>query len=487
MVNLFQPAFCRLIGPYLLTMRIIHSTYLILILCFFCKCTSQQEKERDFSNDIAFVGVSVLPMTSENILPDQTVWIQGRKIHRIGPRAEIPLPPTIQQIDGRGKFLMPGLAEMHAHIPVPEGDRDSLLHETLLLWLANGITTIRGMLGDPFHLELREMIAKDKILSPRMYTSGPSMNGNTCPDDSTAIARVRAQKAAGYDFLKLHPGLKREVFDAIVETAQEVGIPYAGHVSLDVGIEHALNSNYASVDHIDGYLEGLVPTDAGVDRYKNGFFGFAFTEIADSGRIAPLVDLTVAKKVAVVPTQSLMVRWMNPDDPEKMREQPEMQYMHPRTVDNWIKSQGGIHNAEYYESDVYPAFIQIRGQIIKTLHEKGALMLLGSDSPQVYNVPGFSIHHEMNSMLAAGLTPYQILKSGTINPAIYFGEEGNFGALVEGASADCILLRANPLDNLEVIKDNEGVMLRGKWLSRKLLQSSLRAIAEKYSKLSENT
>ena len=464
------------------------SPYSLLIICFFFACGPEpQEEEIDHSHDLAFVGVSVLPMTSESILSDQTVWVHEGKIYRMGPSSEISLPSSVQQIAGGGKFLMPGLAEMHAHIPVPQGEKDSLLHETLLLWLANGITTIRGMLGDPFHLELREMIAKDEILSPRMYTSGPSMNGNTCPDESTAIARVKAQKEAGYDFLKLHPGLKKDVFDAIVNAANELEMPYAGHVSLDVGIEHALNSQYASVDHIDGYLEGLVPPDAGVNKYKNGFFGFAFTEIAETERIASLAELTLAKNVAVVPTQSLMVRWMHPGDPENMRKEPEMQYMHPRTVDNWIKSQGGIHNAEYYEPAVYPGFIQIRSQIIKTLHDEGVLLLLGSDSPQVYNVPGFSIHHEMKSMLDAGLTPFQVLKSGTLNPAIYFGEEGKFGTLTEGASADCILLAGNPLENLEVIKDNEGVMLRGKWLSKAFLQGSLKALAAKYQKFGRDS
>ena len=443
-------------------------------------CQPASQKAIDYSQDIAFVDVEVLPMLDESSLPHHTVWIRGEKIYKIGLTSELSLPVEIKRIDGTGKYLMPGLAEMHAHIPVPKGEKDSLLQETLLLWLANGITTIRGMLGDPFHLELRKMIDRGEILSPRMYTSGPSMNGNTCPNDSVAMARVRSQKEAGYDFLKLHPGLKRGVFDAIVATANEVGIPYAGHVSLDVGIEHALNSGYASVDHVDGYLEGLVPSDAEVDKYKNGFFGFAFTGIADEGRIAELAQLTASKAVAVVPTQSLMVRWVAPGDPQKMGEESEMKYMHPRTVANWIKSQGGIHNAEYYDPNQYEPFIKLRRQIIKALQDAGVLMLLGSDSPQVYNVPGFSIHHELQSVVDAGLTPFEALQSGTANPAKFFEEEGNFGTLVEGASADCILLSHNPLEDLSTLKQNEGVMLRGQWLSKDFLQNSLVAIANRY-------
>ena len=445
-------------------------------------CQQSNEEPADYSQDIAFTDVTLIPMTGEgeHSLPHQTVWVRGEKIFQIGPSSELQVPEEVKQIDGSGKFLMPGLAEMHAHIPVPQGDKDSLLHETLLLWLANGITTIRGMLGDPFHLKLRTMIAQDEILSPRMYTSGPSMNGNTCPNDSIAIARVRSQKEAGYDFLKLHPGLTREVFDAIIATANEVGIPYAGHVSLDVGIEHALRSEYASVDHVDGYLEGLVPSEAGVDKYKNGFFGFAFTQVADTSRIRSLAQLTAEKGVAVVPTQSLMVRWTSPEDPQKMGDEPEMKYMHPRTVANWIKSQGGIQNAAYYDPQAYQPFIAIRKQLIKTLHEEGVLMLLGSDSPQVYNVPGFSIHHELQSVVDAGLTPYEALQSGTANPAIFFGEEGNFGTLEEGAYADCILLSSNPLLDIKSLQENEGVMLRGTWLSKEFLQNSLQAIADRY-------
>ena len=445
-------------------------------------CHQSNDEPTDYSQDKAFTDVTLIPMTgdTEQSLPHQTVWIRGEKIFQIGPSSEVNLPEEVEQIDGSGKFLMPGLAEMHAHIPVPQGDKDSLLHETLLLWLANGITTIRGMLGDPFHLQLRTMIAQDEILSPRMYTSGPSMNGNTCPNDSIAIARVRSQKEAGYDFLKLHPGLTREVFDAIVSTANELGIPYAGHVSLEVGIEHALRSGYASVDHVDGYMEGLVPPNAGIDKYENGFFGFAFTQVADTTRIRSLAKLTAEKGVAIVPTQSLMVRWTSPKDPQLMKDEPEMKYMHPRTVANWIKSQGGIQNAAYYKPEDYQAFIEIRQLIIKALHEEGVLMLLGSDSPQVYNVPGFSIHHELQAVVDAGLTPFEALQSGTINPAKFLGEEGKFGTLEEGAFADCILLSSNPLLDISTLQQNEGVMLRGTWLSKEFLQTSLQAIADRY-------
>ena len=172
----------------------------------------------------AFVGVSVIPMDTEAVLADQTVVVLDGRISSIAPAAKAQIPAGATRVDGKGKFLMPGLAEMHAHIPGGNAP-DSAVERTLFLYAANGITTIRGMLGDPRHLTYRERAARREIVSPLIYTSGPSFNGKTASTKEMAVEAVIAQKKAGYDLLKIHPGVPRDVFDALAAKADELEDP----------------------------------------------------------------------------------------------------------------------------------------------------------------------------------------------------------------------------------------------------------------------
>ncbi|MCB0686681.1 MAG: amidohydrolase, partial [Saprospiraceae bacterium] len=195
---------------------------------------------------ILIKNVNVIPMTAETILKNRDVKIEGERITAI-ESSNSNLTADIV-IDGQNQYLLPGLAEMHAHIPVADGTDDALVRETLFLYLANGITTIRGMLGNPYHLELRKQVQAFMFPSPRIYTSIPSLNGNTITTKEEAKQKVTQYAADGYDFLKIHPGIKRDVFDEMAKTANTVGIDFAGHVPVDVGIEHAIASRYATID-----------------------------------------------------------------------------------------------------------------------------------------------------------------------------------------------------------------------------------------------
>jgi len=204
----------------------------------------------------AFVGVSALPMDKEAVLADQTVIVRDGKIVSIAPAAKAQIPAGAIRIDGTGKYLMPALAEMHAHIPGGQAP-DAAVERTLFLYAANGVTTIRGMLGDPRHLIYRERAARGEIVSPLIYTSGPSFNAKTASTKEMAVEAVIAQKKAGYDLLKIHPGVPRDVFDALAAKADELKIPFAGHVPAAVGLMRALEARYASIDHLDGFVEAL--------------------------------------------------------------------------------------------------------------------------------------------------------------------------------------------------------------------------------------
>jgi len=420
-------------------------------------------------------NVNVVDVERGQVVAGQQIAIDSGRIRYIG--SEVPDAGSYAtRIDGGGAYALPGLTEMHAHIPSPPAS-EARIEETLFLYLSNGITTIRGMLGHPYHLELRQRQEAGQLLSPRIFTSSPSLNGNTVPDPAEAARKVRQYAADGYDFLKIHPGIRRDVFDTLVRTAREAGIPFAGHVPVQVGIRHALQSGYATVDHVDGYLEGLVPEAAGVNPEENGFFGFRFTPLADTTLIGELMALTRQKQVWVVPTQSLFERWFAPTDADSLLAQPEMRYMPEETLASWKRTQQEYQSDPSWDPELWQAFDGIRRELIYRLYKEGYGLLLGSDAPQVFNVPGFSIHHEIAGMRRAGIPPDEILRMGTLYPARFFGMEDQSGSLEAGKEASLFLVGSNPLEDPAALREVRGVMLRGTWLSREALDEKLEAIA----------
>lgn len=429
------------------------------------------------STAVAFVDVSVVPMDEERVLSNQTVLVRDGRIVAIGPRVKVPEGAVV--VDGRGKYLMPGLAEMHAHIPSPQQGEDTI-ERTLFLYVSNGVTTIRGMLGHPRHLELREQALKGEILSPRIYTSGPSFNGNTAQTPEGAVKMVEEQHAAGYDLLKLHPGLSRPVFDAIVATAQPLNMPFAGHVSAGVGLNAAIAARQASIDHLDGYAEALAGFGDGFSQQESGLFGLGLVERIDLSAIPALAAATREAGVWNVPTQSLLEHLLSPEPAEEMAKRPELRYMPAATVAQWVDAKKNM-SAGAGSRERAERYLDARRRLIKALHDKGAGLLLGSDAPQIFNVPGFSIHHELSALTASGLTPYEALATGTRNVADYFGTE-DFGTITEGKAADLILLEANPLEDVANVKRRSGVMVRGRWLPESEIQSRLEAITASFEK-----
>ena len=405
----------------------------------------------------AFVGANVITMERDGVLRDQTVIVRGGRIEAMGPTGKVTVPAGSTRVDAAGKFLMPALAEMHAHIP-PGNAPDEAIERTLFLYAASGIGTIRGMLGDPRHLTYRARAEKGVIVSPRIYTSGPSLNGKSAPTIEAAVQMVTTQKQAGYDLLKIHPGVKRDVFDAMAAKAQEVGIPFAGHVPLDVGLARALEAKYATIDHLDGYVEALAK-----NPMQSQFFGLNLINEVDESRIPALIEKTKAAGTWMVPTETLFVHLLNDEDAQAMAQRPEMKYIQPQMLQNWIGQKQKFAQTPSADRQKYLA---LRRSLIKRLHAAGVPFLLGSDAPQWWNVPGFSIHRELQVMVAAGLTPYEALRSGTANIAAYFGTTATAGTVAKGKRADLVLVDANPLDAIANSAKISGVMLNGRWMSK---------------------
>ncbi|MGY6631985.1 MAG: amidohydrolase family protein [Wenzhouxiangella sp.] len=371
-------------------------------------------------------------------------------------------------------FLMPGLAEMHAHVP-PMRLGDQQVHDTLFLYLAHGITTIRGMLGEPGHLVLRQQLANGEIAGPRLITSGPSFNGNSVSSPDAARAMVRAQAEAGYDLLKLHPGLWPAAFHAIAETADALGIDYSGHISTAVGLDRTLASNQGSIDHLDGYGQKLVPEDHPLFGTEPGLFAVNLIDGMDESLIPELARRTAEAGVANVPTQSLIENWAV-GDIDALMNREQMRWIPSETAQQWRERAEQIR--QQYPGDAGQRFVDIRRQLIGALHEAGALILLGADAPQILQVPGDAIHHELEIYVASGLSPAEALATGTTHIARYLNQPAH-GCLEAGCIADLVLLEANPLDDIQNTRTIQGVMRAGQWFDRERLDTELDAIAER--------
>jgi len=408
----------------------------------------------------AIVNVNVIPMRSETVVASQTVLVDGELITVIGNVDDVRVPEGALLIDGTDRYLMPGLVEMHGHVTSTE---PTDVQRLFRLFLANGVTTVRGMLGRAAHLELRTQIAAGGVFGPRLITSGPSLNGNSVSGPTAAADMVRAQHSAGYDFLKIHPGLSRAEFIAIADTANELGMPFAGHVPADVGIELAFNKGMSTIDHLDGYMEALLP--ANVDRSGGfgGFFGVMLADQAIAARLPELAAATKAAGVANVPTESLFEQVVNSVSSADLASHAEMQYVPAATLRQWLNSRDETQGDRDFDASVAARAIDLRRELILELHKAGATLLLGSDAPQIFNVPGFSLHRELGFMVDAGLTPFEALQTGTSAPAAFFNL--NTGFVEVGKVADLLLLDANPLTDISNSGRVHGVLARGRWAS----------------------
>ena len=430
------------------------------------------------SPPVAFVKVNVVPMDRERILPNWTVVVEGGKISRYGSASEVKIPAGATRIDGTGKYLIPGLGEMHAHIP-PGAATDEEIARTLQLWALNGVTTVRGMLGIPRHLHFRDLAARGEILSPRIWTSGPSFNGNSVPDADSAVRMVQAEKAMGYDFLKIHPGVPRVAFDSLAAAADRLGIRFAGHVPLAVGLPRAIEAKFWSVDHLDGFVEALAIDGPPSTPQQDGFFGLPLAGKLDESRLPGLVAAAKAAGVRVVPTEAFFESVMGDTPVEELQARPEMKYVPKQLLQSWITATNQLRSDSATTQEGRRRFIAVRRRILKALFDGGVGVLLGSDSPQLWNAPGFSLTRELQSYVAAGLTPYQALATGTRNVAEFLGNLEETGTIGTGRRADLILLDANPLADIGNVGRRAGVMVAGVWYPRAEIERRLAELVVK--------
>lgn len=408
----------------------------------------------------AFVNVNVVPMDREHVVESQTVIVRNGRIAEIGPANKVKVPDGATRVDGAGKYLMPGLAEMHGHIPPPNAPK-AYTESVLFLYAANGITTVRGMLGAPNQLELRDRANRGEIVSPTLYLAGPSFNGNSVNSPEQAASMVRSQKQEGWDLLKVHPGLTRDEYDAMAKTAKEVGIRFAGHVPAEVGLIHALEMGQETIDHVDGYIESL-----------NGDAGSL-----DEAKLVDVVRRTKTAGAWIVPTMVLWETLIGYTDLNTLAAMPELKYAPPQQVEQWKTAHQNRLNQPNFDRKKAELIATNRMRILKSLHDGGVRILLGTDAPQQFSVPGFSIHREMAFMVKCGFTPYQVIQSGAKNVGDYFKGKDDFGTVEVGKRADLILVQGNPLKDVANIAKSAGVMVRGRWMPEAEIRGKLDEIA----------
>jgi imidazolonepropionase-like amidohydrolase len=421
----------------------------------------------------AFVDVTVIPMDRERALEHQTVIVRAGIIDVVGSHDQVAVPPEARLIDGRGKYLMPGLVDMHVHIEYPND---------LLLFVANGVTSVRNMWGNtdkkrwfglPDQLEMKEQIAEGKLFGPTIYTAGPILEGEpanhplmeTFPSPEQAVRSVGWQKARGYDFVKVYDHLSPEVYEAILRSAAEQGLPVVGHVPFAVGLDRTLSGGQVTIEHLTGYVDAdalkfLIPEEK-LDEYA--------VRTREEG-VWNCVTLTEYPKSK-----------QTPEVFEQLQHQPGMDYQSPSTrlfspFMYYMASQ-----SHSYEGDDYPQRVaELNRKMVQALHKAGAGILLGTDAAQAYHLPGFSIHEELALLVEAGLSPYEALAAGTRNAALALGRKAEFGLVVEGQRADLLLLNADPLEDVANADQRFGVMLRGRWYGRDELQAMLESLANSY-------
>lgn len=423
---------------------------------------------------IAFVGVNVVPMDSERVLEGHTVVVQDGRISSV-TADDAQVPEGARRIDGEGRWLMPGLAEMHGHVPGP--DDPDYAEDVLFLYVSNGVTTVRNMAGHASHLALRDRVEAGELVGPTLFAASPWLTPETAGTPEAARQAVRDYQAAGFDLLKLGT-IDAESYAAMAAAAHEIGMPFGGHIPAEVGLVAALDARQTSIDHYDRYVEFLVPDDFDTQSLEPGFFGSGWVHLADRERIPEAIERTLAAGTWNVPTLSLVEHLASDTPAGEMIAWPEMRYMPQRVREGWVEAKHRFQARDDFQPDAARALVELRQELTRALHAAGAPIALGSDAPQFFNVPGFSIHHEMEMMAAAGLTPYEVLATGTREPARYFGTPDAFGTVEPGRRADLILLGANPLDDVANVQRRIGVMVRGQWLPEADIQSRLGTIAQ---------
>lgn len=422
-------------------------------------------QETRITSSYTITGVAVVDVEKGIVLPDQTVTIVDDLIQTIGPQAELPAPKDSHVIDGRGLYVMPGLADAHVHYFDPE-----VFGRVLI---ANGVLLVRDM-GQPTGqaLRLRDALNRGERLGPEMIATGSMLDGDPALIPSIALglqtpeegrAAVRQQAEAGVDQIKVYSRLDKDVFLAIADEAQKVGLKVVGHVPESVYIEDAAAAGLRSSEHLFGF-EKVIAKLLG-EQARNTYVGMG----SDAGYLQRLGEvnpdelrgvyrrlrdsgLTVCPTVVTFKTGAHIKDIQSGD------------FLHSEYISPGILN---IWQSQWSQQNDLPDFIwQNWAQMVSGLNTAGVPLMVGTDLITPGIIPGYSVHEEMAIWQGAGIPPADVLRSATLVPAQFMGLEDRLGTVAEGKTASLVLLRANPLEDIRNAQSIEAVFLRGQYYSR---------------------
>lgn len=462
-----------------------HAACIFLVSTLFTiPVSSQSSRGALTAGTWAITDVTVIPMTSQTYLEDVTVLIQDGRIAAIGK--QVNLPADVRRIDGRGKFLIPGLADMHVHLFVDEPKTKMRGEDELGVMLANGVTAIRLMIGTPEHLRLRKEVESGRAVGPQLWIASPQFCGRkdtnasvvTTPDE--ARAAVKQAKESGYDFIKLTLFISPAVFDAVVAEAKQQGLRVIGHVDPNVGVARALAAGQ-HIEHLDNYMESILKDDSpiktsisdrGVFRPKN----WESLDFIDEEKIKKIAKATALSGTYTCPTLTMFRKaFAEEQDMKEIQARPDWALQPPSHRDLYV-----MGHERYWKNPPSPErrkrYIEVRNRLVKEIADAGGKILAGSDTPEWFLGYGYTLHRELQSLVDAGLSPHQALVAATRNPSEFLGASKEWGTIEVGKRADLVLLTANPLEDIKNTTKIDAVAVGGKWLEKSELEPMLRVV-----------
>ncbi|MFN2458808.1 MAG: amidohydrolase family protein [Chitinophagaceae bacterium] len=460
-------------------MRHVQANKIHLLLSFFLLSATAHAQQ------IAFVNVNVVPMDKEQILSNQTVLVTNGRITAIGKTEKIKIPKATKRINGTGKYLMPGLADIHVHIgyrPVA----DTATEVALVMFVANGVTTVRNMWGHtPVIFDLKREIESGRKLGPQIFSTGPVTDGRPpfrrdariVESVEQADSSIRSDKNEGYIAFKAVDNLTLMAFRAIMSSAKKYHLPVVGHVPNSVTLQEALSLGMYSIEHFYGYRIAL---QSDTSPYK-GIMSIKNMDYIDIMKIPEVVKQTKVAGTWNCPTMvtSSLTDTFTDHDVDNWLQRPYVKYL--SRAANWA-TEAKKRNSERSEEDKarFVKRYHLHAKLIKLLSDNECGLLIGSDAPKSFVPPGFSIFDELEIFVNAGLTPYQALRAATTEPARFLNKQHEFGRVAVGMRADLILLNGNPLEDIKNAAMREGVMVKGRWFTEDQLVNLLEQILAQY-------
>jgi len=442
---------------------------------------------------LVLTNVTIIDGTGAPARPGMTVVIKGDRIASVGKTGTVRGPKGAEVVDASGKFLIPGLWDMHVHFRETE--------RSFPLFLANGVLGVRNMggIGDDV-IRWREEVASGRLLGPRIVACGPIVDGPppTSAEHARSVATAAEGRKAvadlereGADFIKVYDGIPREAYFAIADEAKKRRFPFAGHIPTAVTVREASDAGQESMEHLGGILEGCSTIE---DELRNqvdppipeGEFAEFPRRIAKRGerllstysqpKAAELFARLARNDTWQVPTLVVQHTWTFIDDLSRVPD-PRLTYIPPSEAEWWSPTKNFLfryRTPEFiaFRKKVFPKQLEIVG----AMHRAGVPFMAGTDVSYPYSFPGFSLHDELALFVQAGFTPMEALLSATRNPAKYLGASKVLGTVERGKFADLVLLDANPLDDIKNTRRIDAVVVNGRYLSNAKLRRMLAGV-----------